>query len=73
MRELITVASAFVIVVGLAIFMYSGNQKHTTAVMEARELKELVEKNHNELKVEMEAMKAHIYETDSIFHKKKYE
>jgi hypothetical protein len=70
MRELVTVASAFVIVVGLAIFMYSGNQKHTTAVMEAKELKEVVDKNHDELMLEINALKAHIAETDSIYHKR---
>lgn len=70
MRELVTVASAFVIVVGLAIFMYTGNQKHTTAVMENKELNEVVQKNYDELKAEIDALKAHIAEVDSIYHKR---
>jgi len=70
MRELVTVASAFVIVVGLAIYMYTGNQKHSTAVLEARELNEVVKKNHDELKNEIESIKAHLHETDSIYHKR---
>jgi hypothetical protein len=70
MRELVTVASAFVIVVGLAIFMYTGNQKHSTAVLEARELNDVVKKNHDDLKNEIESIKAHLHETDSIYHKR---
>lgn len=70
MKELVTVASAFIIVVGLAIFMYSGNQKHTTAVMKNQELNEVVEKNYQELKAEIEALKVHSAEIDSIYHKK---
>ncbi len=73
MKELITVASAFVIVVGLALFMYSGNQKHTTAVHQLKELNEIVEKNNNELREEIIVLKSHIRETDSIFHNRKTE
>ncbi len=70
MKELITVASGFIIVVGLALFMYVGNQKHTTAVIQNKELNNVVEKNHLELKAEINALKQHIMETDSIYHKK---
>lgn len=70
MKELITVASAFIIVVGLALFMYTGNQKHTNAVISSQELKEVVEKNYQEHKAELEAIKLHLNETDSIYHKK---
>ena len=73
MKELITIASGFIIVVGLALFMYIGNQKHTTALMENKELNEVVEKNHLELKAEIEALKQHARETDSIYHKKSKE
>lgn len=73
MKELVTVASGFIIVVGLALFMYIGNQKHTNAVMQNKELNEVVEKNHSELKSEIEALKQHIRETDSIYHKKSKE
>lgn len=70
MKELITVAAAFVIVVGLALFMYVGNQTHTTAVIENKELNSVVEKNYQELKLEIETLKAHVAEMDSIYHKK---
>jgi hypothetical protein len=73
MKELITVASAFIIVVGLALFMYTGNQKHTNAVISNQELKEIVEKNYEEHKAELEAIKLHLNETDSIFHKRNVE
>lgn len=70
MKELVTVASAFVIVVALAIYMFEGNQKHTTSVSKNQDLQELVEKNHEELKQELETLKLHIAEVDSIYHKK---
>lgn len=73
MKELITVASGFIIVVGLALFMYIGNQKHTTAVMQNKELNDVVEKYNSEIKAELEAIKQHLRETDSIYHKKKSE
>ena len=69
MKELITVSAAFVIVVGLALFMYVGNQEHTTAVVENKELKEVVEKNYEELKQEIVTLKAHVATMDSIYHK----
>jgi len=70
MKELITVAASFVIVVALAIYMYEGNQKHTTAVMKNNDLEQVVEKNHEELKEELESLKTHIAEVDSIYHKR---
>lgn len=73
MKELVTVAAGFIIVVGLALFMFIGNQKHTTAVMQNKELNDVVEKNHSELKAEIEELRQHIRETDSIYHKKTQE
>lgn len=70
MKELITIATSFIIVVAFAMYMFIGNQKHTTAVMEAKELNEVVEKNRQELMQEITALKQHIHETDSIFHKR---
>lgn len=70
MKELITVAASFVIVVALAIYMYEGNQKHTTAVVKNNDLEQVVEKNHEELKEELESLKTHIAEVDSIYHKR---
>jgi hypothetical protein len=70
MKELITVASGFIIVVALALFMFIGNQKHTISVMQNKELNDVVEKNQLELKTEIETLKLHIREIDSIYHKK---
>jgi hypothetical protein len=73
MRELVTVASAFVIVVGLAFYMYVGAQKHSTLVFETKELHEVVEKNDSEMRQELEALRAHVEKMDSIYHKKNYQ
>lgn len=70
MRELITVSAAFIIVTCLALFMYVGNQKHTSEVLKTKELNELVDRNHDELKTELDAIKAHMAQVDSIYHKK---
>lgn len=70
MKELITVAASFLIVVALAFYMYVANEKHSTAVIQTQELNSIVEKNNEELKAEIEAIKLHIAEVDSIYHKK---
>lgn len=70
MKELVTIATSFIIVVAFAMYMFIGNQKHTTAVMETKQLNEVVENNRQELMKEIEALKEHIRETDSIFHKR---
>jgi peptidoglycan hydrolase CwlO-like protein len=70
MKELIAVSASFLIVVALAFYMYTGNEKHTTAVIKNKELNEVVEKNYSELKAELESLKLHIAETDSIYHRK---
>lgn len=72
MKELITVAASFIIVVALALYMYVSNQNHSTAVIKNQELNEVVEKNYNELndlKAEVEGLKQHVRDMDSIYHK----
>ena len=69
MKELITVVAGFLIVVALALFMYVGNQKHTTAVIQNKELNQVVEKNHLELKEQLDNLEAHVAKMDSIYHK----
>lgn len=73
MRELITVASAFVIVNALAFYMYVGAQKHSTLVFETKELHEVVEKKNEELKEDLNSLRLHVEKMDSIYHKKKYQ
>lgn len=70
MKELITVAASFLIVVALAFYMYVANEKHSVAVIKTEELNQVVEKKYEELKLEIEAVKAHASEIDSIYHKK---
>lgn len=69
MRELITVAVAFIIVAALAFYMYIGAQKHSTLVFETKELHEVVEKNNQDLKAELNALRIHVEAMDSIYHK----
>lgn len=73
MKELITIAASFVIVVALALYMYVGNKEHTIAAQEGRAIMTQVEKNNQELKAEINRLKEHIDSTDRIFHNKKTE
>lgn len=66
---MIMVATSFLIVVALAFYMYVSTQKHSVAVVENNKLHEIVVKNHEELKQELESLKTHIHTTDSIYHK----
>lgn len=70
MKELITVAASFLIIVALAFYMYVNTQKNSIAIMKSNELQELVKSNQEELKAEILALRLHIAETDSIFHSK---
>ena len=70
MKELITVAASFLIIVALAFYMYVNTQKNSIAIMKSNELQELVKSNQEELKAEILALKLHIAETDSIYHQK---
>jgi len=69
MREMITISASFLIVVALAFYMYVSTQKHSIAVVEAKKLEEVVKKNHEELKSEMESLKSHVFKMDSLYHK----
>lgn len=73
MRELITIASSFVIVVGLALFMFISNQSHTISVKKNVEVQELYEQQQKEierLNIELENIKSHSQMIDSLYHKK---
>lgn len=74
MKELITIATAFIIVVALALFLYISTEKHSTSIIEINKMDEVITKNnerYDEMKVELEALKAHVFEMDSIYHKNK--
>jgi len=70
MRDFITIACAFLVVVALAFYMYVSNQKNSTSVKEAKKLEELFIKNNEDLKKEIEQLKRHIQLIDSIYHNK---
>jgi cell division protein FtsN len=69
MKELITIATSFLVVVALAFYMYVSTQKHSIAVTENQKLHEVVKQNHDELKQELESLKEHIRLMVSIYHK----
>jgi len=68
MRDFITIASAFLVVVALAFYMYVSNQSNSTSLKEAKKVEELMIKNDENLKNEIEQLKNHIHMMDSIYH-----
>jgi hypothetical protein len=71
MKEFITIAVSFLLVVGFAFYMFISNKEHSMSVTENRKTHELVIQNHEELKNEIELLKNHIRMTDSIYHTNK--
>ena len=69
MKELVTIAASFLVVVALAFYMYVSNQKHSIAVVENQRLEEVVKKNNDDLKQELEELRTHVQQMDSIYHK----
>lgn len=69
MKEFVTIASAFLVVVGLAFYMYVSNQKHSISIKNDEKIEEMMTKNDNEIRKEIQILKAHIYIIDSIYHK----
>jgi len=73
MKELITIASSFVIVVGLALFMFISNQSHTISLKKNVDVQQLYEEQKKEierLNIELQDIKLHSQMIDSMFHKK---
>ena len=69
MKEFITVAVAFILVIGLSMYMYMSNQKHTISMTESQKIKELIMEKNEELRSELEELKNHVHITDSLYHK----
>jgi len=69
MKEQVIVAVAFLLVVGLAMYMYTSNQKHSIAVIETKKLEEVLNKKNQELQNQIDELKTHIYLMDSLYHK----
>ena len=73
MKEFLAIATSFLVIVGLAIFMFISNDKHSISVKQNTEMNTLIENQKTEiesLKVEVEALRSHVYEMDSIYHKR---
>lgn len=69
MKEFITIVVSFLVVVALAFYMYISAQKHSIAVLESKELEELMKKNNDDLKNEIQELREHIKLMDSLYHK----
>jgi hypothetical protein len=75
-KEVVIVGGSFLLVIGLAMFMFISQQKNNNMVKETNELKTIIEKNNEELKINNAELKASIDslnlrmdETDSKYHK----
>ena len=73
MKELVTIAASFVIVVALALYMYIGNKEHSIAVSQEKEIAVKVEQNREDLQRQIDQLKSHIDSTDEIYHNRKTE
>lgn len=69
MKEFITIAVAFFLVIGLSFYMYISNQKSNNSIIEYEKLQMQLEKDNEELKIELKELKNHISKIDSIYHK----
>ena len=74
-KEVVIVGGSFLLVIGLAMFMFISQQKNNNMVKETNELKTIIEKNNEELKNTNAELKASIDSlnlrmdvTDSKFH-----
>jgi cell division protein YceG involved in septum cleavage len=69
MKEFITVIVAFILVVGLALYMYIGNNKADVSIIKYENAQELLIKDNQQLKLELQELKNEVHLTDSIYHK----
>jgi len=74
-KELITIGVSFILVVGLAMFMFISQQKNNNMAKETILVKELIEKNTAELqqrdaeiKATLDSINVRLDETDQKFH-----
>jgi cell division protein FtsN len=69
MKEFITITIAFFMVVALSLYMYINNQKNNISFIQYEKTQEILLKDNEQLKRELEELKNHIHTTDSIYHK----
>lgn len=74
-KEVAIVGGSFLLVIGLAIFMYMSQQKNNNMVRETNELKTIIEENKAEsklndaeLKASIDSLNLRMDKTDSKFH-----
>jgi hypothetical protein len=69
MKEFISVTVAFVLVVALALYMYIANNKTDVSIIKYENAQELLIKDNQQLKLELQELKNEVHLTDSIYHK----
>ena len=70
MKEFITIVLAFILVVALALYMYIGNKKSDISIIQYENVQEILIKDNEELKSELQELKKQVRITDSLYHKK---
>ena len=69
MKEFISVTVAFVLVVALALYMYIANNKTDVSIIKYENAQELLIKDNQQLKLELQELKNEVHLTDSLYHK----
>lgn len=69
MKEFISVTVAFVLVVALALYMYIANNKTDVSIIKYENAQELLIKDNQQLKLELQELKNEVHLTDSMYHK----
>ena len=70
MKDQLIIVIAFLIVVGLAMYMYASNQKHSISITETKKLEEILNKKNEDLQNKINELKNHVHLMDSLYHNK---
>jgi hypothetical protein len=70
MKEFISVTVAFVLVVALALYMYIANNKTDVSIIKYQNAQEILIKDNQQLKLQLQELKNQVHLTDSMYHKK---
>lgn len=68
-KELIVVGSSFLLIVGIGLFMYIGQQKNSIAVTGINELKAEHDIRIEQLELQLQNLTDYVHRVDSIYHK----
>jgi hypothetical protein len=69
MKEFISVTVAFVLVVALALYMYIANNNTDVSIIKYENAQEILIKDNQQLKLELQELKNEVHLTDSMYHK----